>query len=212
MVFYARPSWRLVRQIVADLFVVVWGIGWWLVGRVTDGVIRALAEPARQASHIGADLRRQLTDAAVQANGVPLVGRELRRPFDAMAGSADAIVTTAQQQIAAIEQAATFTGWLTFAIPTAIILVLWLPRRIAFARRSGQIRALLTAGDGEQLLALRALATQPLANLRSVGPDPVAGWRAGDPAVIAALAELELIRAGASRPRRRSRRPSTLVE
>lgn len=212
MVFYARPSWQLVRQIAADLFVVAWGICWWLVGRMTDGVIRALAEPARQASRIGSDLKRQLGDAATQAAGVPLVGGGLRRPFDAMAGSADAIVGTAQQQVVAIEQAATYTGWLTFAIPMALILVLWLPRRLAFVRLSTHIRSLLTADDGDQLLALRALATQPLGKLRSVGPDPFARWRAGDPDVIAALAELELVRAGASRPRRRSRRRSTLVE
>ena len=42
MQVYARPSWRLTRQILADLFVVAWGITWWWVGRFTDGVIRAL--------------------------------------------------------------------------------------------------------------------------------------------------------------------------
>jgi hypothetical protein len=45
---------------------------------------------------------------------------------------------------------------------------------------------------GEDLLALRALATRPLNQLAGLGPDVAGAWRRGDPATVSALAALEL--------------------
>ncbi|QIK72783.1 hypothetical protein G7070_11500 [Propioniciclava coleopterorum] len=207
MQFYARPSWRLARQIAADAFVLLWCVAWWFAGRLTDGVIRAVAEPSRQAAGLAEDLRRQAADAANQAAGIPLVGDGLRQPLDGMAGTLGDLAASASGQVAAIEQTATVAGALAFVIPVAIILILWVPRRLAFARRAAEVRALVDTADGTDLLALRALATQPIDELRSIGADPVAAWRAGDPHAMAALAELELVRAGV----RRRRRPRAAV-
>lgn len=205
MTFYARPSWRLFWQVAADLFVLGWVAAWWFVGRAADAVVRAIAEPARQAARMGDEVERQLTDAATQAGGVPVVGDGLRRPFDDLAGSVEAMAGYAQQQVTSIEQAATLIGWLVFAIPALLLVALWLPRRLAFAAGARETLELVSTADGSQLLALRALATQPLSMLRTVAPDPVAAWRVGDPVVTAQLAELELVRAGVARPRRRRR-------
>ena len=206
MQFYARPSWRLTRQIIADVFVVLWGVAWWVAGRFTDGVIRAVAEPSRQAARLAEDLRRQTADAANQAAGIPLVGDGLRQPLDGMAGTLNDLGQTAAGQVAAIEQTAAVAGALAFVIPVALMLVIWLPRRLAFARRAGEVAALVETADGTDLLALRALANRPIEELRSIGTDPVASWRAGDPGAMTALAELELISAGVRR-RRRPRPP-----
>lgn len=205
MTFYARPSWRLFWQVASDLFVLGWLTTWWWIGRTADAVVRAIAEPARQTARLGGDVEHQLTDAATQAAGVPLVGDGLRRPFDDLAGSVQAMVGYARQQVTSIEQAAMLVGWLVFGIPALLIVAVWLPRRLAFATRARATRNLVATDDGSQLLALRALATQPLSALRTVAPDPVAAWRAGDPAVTARLAELELVRAGVARRVRRSR-------
>lgn len=207
MQVYARPSWRLTRQILADLFVVAWGITWWWVGRFTDGVIRAVAEPSRQAGRLADDLRTQTADVANQAAGIPWVGGGLRQPFDGMSGTLHDLSASAATQVAAIEQTATVAGALAFVIPVALMIVIWLPRRIAFARRAAEVTALAGTVGGTDLLALRALATQPVGALRSIGPDPVGAWRTGEPAALAALADLELARAGVrsrslpSRPR-----------
>ena len=48
------------------------------------------------------------------------------------------------------------------------------------------------APTGRDLLALRALARQPLRRLVTMGPDLANGWRDGDPATLDALAALEL--------------------
>ncbi|NNH54440.1 hypothetical protein HLB15_19615, partial [Promicromonospora citrea] len=47
-------------------------------------------------------------------------------------------------------------------------------------------------GGDPALLALRALANQPLRALARVTDDPVAAWRSGDEDTIRALADLEL--------------------
>lgn len=206
MQFYARPSWRLMRQIIADLFVVLWCVAWWFAGRLTDGVIRAVAEPSRQAAKLAEDLRKQTADAANQAAGIPLVGDGLRQPLDGMAGTLNDLGRAAAGQVAAIEQTAAVAGALAFVIPVALMIVIWLPRRLAFARRASEVAKLVETADGNDLLALRALANRPIDELRSIGADPVASWRAGDPGAMTALAELELISAGVRR-RKRPRLP-----
>jgi hypothetical protein len=45
-------------------------------------------------------------------------------------------------------------------------------------------------------LAVRALARQSLRRLAALGPDVVAGWKAGEPAATEALARLELDQLG----------------
>lgn len=209
MRFYAKPSWRLTRQITADVFVLGWTIVWFLTGRLTDGVIRGLAEPARQVARLGTDAERQLGEAATRAGGVPVVGDGLRQPFVDLGGTVTGMVASANEQVASIELVATVAGWLVFLIPWLTLVALWLPRRLAFANRARGTLALAATADGQDLLALRALATQPPSALNRVGPDPVAAWRSADPAVIERLADLELATAGVGRPRRR--RPTTLA-
>lgn len=206
MRFYARPSFQLVRQVVGDLMLVAWLVGWWFVGRFTDGVVRAIAEPGRQAARLGAQVEEQLTEAANQAAGVPLVGDGLRQPLDGLAGSVDAMTAQTLAQVASIELAATVIGWVVFAVPALVMLALWVPRRLAFARRASETLSLYASADGAQLLALRALATQPLAVLQGAASDPVAGWRAGDPDTIARLAQLELAASGVGVSQRRLKR------
>jgi hypothetical protein len=56
--------------------------------------------------------------------------------------------------------------------------------------------------DGQDLLALRALMTQPLSRLakaKAVG----SGWRSGDPATVSGLAARELRRLGLRPPKAR---------
>jgi hypothetical protein len=200
MTFYARPSWRLVRQIAADAFAVAWTATWWFVGRAVDGTIRALAAPARQAAQTASDLQRQLLDAAAQAASIPFVGDGLRQPFEAMAGSVNSLAASATTQATAVEGTATMVGLVIFLIPALSLVAVWLPARLRFATRARELRALASDPQGTELLALRALTHTSLARLASIGPDPVAAWRSGDPETLRRLAALELKRAGVSRP------------
>ena len=190
---------------MGDVFVAVWAIGWWFGSRFVDGTIRAIAEPARQTQRITSDLARQTTDAATQASGVPLVGEQLRQPFDGMAGSLGDLALAAADQVAQVERVALVLGWATALVPILIALVWWVPRRLGFVARTAEMRRLAASPEGTQLLALRALATQPLSSLQRVASDPVAAWRSGDPVVTTQLADLELTSAGVPRPRPRRR-------
>lgn len=200
MRFYARPSWRLVWQIASDLFVVAWSVAWWLVGRSADAMIRGLAGPALRSEQAASDLQRQVSDAAAQAGRVPLVGSDLRRPFDDIAGTLTDLATSASGLAGQVERVGALAGWLVFLIPVLSILAVWLPRRIAFATRARETLDLLATGEGDRLLALRALTHLRLGELRTVAPDPVAGWRYDDPDIVRKLVELELAAAGVAPP------------
>ncbi|HEV7384427.1 MAG TPA: hypothetical protein VGN89_06075, partial [Phenylobacterium sp.] len=56
----------------------------------------------------------------------------------------------------------------------------------------GSATRLRAVTAGRDLLALRALATQPLKRLLKVDPEIAALWRRGDPEAVEALARLEL--------------------
>lgn len=202
MSFYARRPGRLASQLVGDAFVAVWAIGWWFGSRFVDGTIRAIAEPARQTQRITSDLARQTTEAAAQAAGVPVVGAQLRQPFDGIAGRIGDLSASASDQVAQVERVATVLGWLAFLVPVLLVALWWVPRRLAFVARSRELAQLAASPEGNELLALRALANQPLGSLRQVASDPVAAWRTGDAAVMTRLADLELASAGLGRPRR----------
>jgi hypothetical protein len=60
-------------------------------------------------------------------------------------------------------------------------------------------RTTQAAGDA-LLLALRALARQPLHRLARIGEDPAGDWRRGDPGTVRALASLELTEIGLRPP------------
>ncbi|TBL27832.1 hypothetical protein EYA84_28020, partial [Verrucosispora sp. SN26_14.1] len=61
---------------------------------------------------------------------------------------------------------------------------------------------LAAAPAGRDLLALRALAGQPLRKLTRISPDVAEAWRQGDDATVNALAALELRRLGLHDPHR----------
>lgn len=202
MALYARPSWQLTRQIGSDVFVVGWSIGWWFAGRALDATIRALAEPARTTESAARSMQTSFQEAARSLETVPWAGPTLRQPFDAAAGSLQQVIASAQQQVAGVEQVATLTGWLVFLIPALVLIAVWLPNRIRFALNSSATTRFINAQPDLDLLALRALATQPFHQLARISDDPLAAWRAGDRAVIDQLADLELRRNGWHRPRR----------
>ena len=59
-------------------------------------------------------------------------------------------------------------------------------------RRAGVAARVRNEPAGQDLLALRALATRPLNELTRLGPDIAQSWRNGDAAAVQALAALEL--------------------
>ncbi|HWI32252.1 MAG TPA: hypothetical protein VNT50_12250 [Microbacterium sp.] len=85
-------------------------------------------------------------------------------------------------------------------LPILMILFLWLLTRGRFVRRAGRAKALVSAGVGIDLLALRALTNQGIATIAKVDADAMGAWRRGDEIVMRRLAGLDLESAGIRLP------------
>ena len=200
MGIYARDRGRFLGQLLGDLFVLVWLVAWWLISRAAHRAVLGVAGPARQTVGAAVQASEDLRRAGDQAAGVPGLGSQLRKPFDAASGSLSELVGAAQRQVAGVEHLAGWAGWLTFLLPVSVVLALWLPRRIRFFLRSREDQRVVDSGVDLSLFALRALASAPVRVLTAISADPVAAWRNGDATVISRLAEVELSRSGVRLP------------
>lgn len=192
MQWYARPSWRLVGQVSADIAVLGWVLAWFWTSRLVDGTIRALATPVRDIAATTSEVAGDVARAGDRMGQVPLLGPELSSPFTSASTRLDQLVADAERQAAAIDRIATLTGLVVFLLPVLAALAVWLPARLRFARRARAARRLLAAGMDLEVFAWRALAHQPLAVLAQASPDPVGDLRRGRPEVVHALARAEL--------------------
>jgi len=192
MKLYADVGPRRAGQLAGDLLMVLWVLVWVWFGRAVYDSVVLLAGVGESLEDGGSSLAGNLADAGRQAAEVPLVGDRLRTPFDRAAGAAGALADAGRTQQEVVEQVALLLGVGTALVPVALVALLWLPRRLTFARRAGAARRHLDAAADLDLFALRAVAGQPMHRLAAVSDDPAGGWRRGDLAVVTRLAELEL--------------------
>ena len=204
MAIYSTRPGRLAGQIFSDLFVLAWSIGCGVVALLVNQVVAAVAVPARETARTATRLMDNMRQAAEQAGRVPAVGEDLRQPFDAASDTLGDVVASANSQVESIERLALVAGWLVFLIPVALVVALWLPRRVRFYRQAKASQVFLASTADLDLFALRAMASQPLYVLAGVSDDPVRAWRDGDREVIDALAEIELRRNGLRMPKNRA--------
>ncbi|MGW1727599.1 hypothetical protein ACWCQK_32370 [Streptomyces sp. NPDC002306] len=198
MRLYAQTSARRTRQVVADLIAVVLIAAAVKFALAVRDVILLLAEPGRKAESAGDTLADGLGDAGEAAAKVPFVGDSLKKPLQSAADAGTGLADAGQSLQDTVGQVATLTAVALIVLPVAFVLVLWLPPRLRWIRRSATTRRLLDADGGADLLALRAL-TGPQRALAAV-PAPPGGladaWRRGDQQIIDALSEITLRRAG----------------
>jgi hypothetical protein len=199
---YADRPRRVFGQLVGDLAALAWTVVWVRAGFAVHDAVLALAAPGRKLEDAGGALERNLRSAGETASRLPVVGDDLRTPFDAAAGAGRTLADAGRDQQALAASAALVLAAATVVVPLLLALW-WLARRVRWVREAGAAGRLVAGGADPALFALRALASQPLARLRAVSADPLSGWRDGDPEVVAALARLELARLGvrAAKPR-----------
>ncbi len=192
MKFYADTPLRRHRQILADLGLLVWAAFWiWLATKFHD-VVLLLGAPGEAIQAAGDSLTQNMLSAGEAIDGLPVVGESVRGPFDRMSEAGLAIADAGRGQQEAVAKVALVSAACLALAPIATLLAVWLPIRVRFIRRINASRRFLTRTPDLDLFALRALARQPITSLAAIAPDPLAQWRAGDPAVTRALAELEL--------------------
>jgi hypothetical protein len=204
MRLYADRPDRRARQLAADLGLLGWAIGWVLVARVVHRAVLVLADPGRAVESLGRSIADSMGSAAGAAGDVPVVGDDLAGPFTALGRAGDAVAGAGQSTQDAVSTLAAVLTAVLIIVPVGWMLLRWLPWRVRWAREARAADRLLADGSLDEpdleLLAARALATAPLPALARLPAGTGAGWRAGNPAAVRALAGLELGRLGLRLP------------
>ena len=118
-----------------------------------------------------------------------MVGGELQDPFGRLAGVGRTLAAAGVTQQEVVHQLALWLGVVVAVVPIVALLLVWLPRRVSWAREAGAASRLRMDGADLELFAIRAVANRPLRDLHRVTPDPAGDLRAGE---YQALADLEL--------------------
>lgn len=192
MKLYADLPARRSRQVVGDLLFVLWILVWIQMAVVVREATLALAAPGRQIEEAGTGLARRLRDAGATVDDIPLVGDEVRVPFDGAGDAALRIADAGAAQVEAVQTLAFWLGLTVATVPILIVVAVYLPLRWRFVRAATAAKRFLDSAADLDLFALRALANQPMHRLARVSRDPAGSWRRGEPDAVRALAALEL--------------------
>ncbi|NBE84629.1 hypothetical protein [Micromonospora rubida] len=192
MKIYADRFPTAVRQFLTDLLVVVWVYAAIRFALWVHDLVQKLAVPGQKLEGAGGGLADNLADAGGKIRRVPLVGDELTAPFSKAADAARSMAEAGRDQQELVGQLALALSIAVLVFPLGLVLVGWLPLRLRWMRRAASARALAAVPAGRDLLALRALARQPIGKLTRIAPDVADAWRRGDDATVEALAALEL--------------------
>lgn len=202
MKLYADAPVRRARQVTGDLLLLLWIWTWVRVASVVHDATLTLARPGEEISDAGGGLADRLREAGDTVANVPLVGDEVRGPFDGAGSAAERLAAAGDAQVAAVQDLAFWLGLAVGAIPVLIALAVYLPLRWRFVREATAGRRFIDSVDDLDLFALRAMARQPMHRLARISDDPAGAWRRQEPEVVRALAALELRDSGLSVPGR----------
>lgn len=197
---YADNARRRNRQITADVLFVLWACLWAWQGWSTFHSTMDLTHPTERTSAAASSLADNMQQAADALGAIPLLGEAAATPFERAQESATKLADAGERTEDSLRVLAWKLGLSLGLGPTALVAAFHVPARVRFVRRATAARAFVDATHDIDLLALRALATQPLERLAEISDDPAGAWRQGDAAVLRALAHLELDDCGVTPP------------
>jgi hypothetical protein len=173
----------------------------WIALKVHDTVdkLAVLGTGVRDTGEAVQDGFERAGDAVA---GVPVIGGEAADALrDAGGGTAGDVADAGREGEERVHDLANLLGFLFFAIPASILLVLTLPGRIRQIRELNATERLLdvTSADRRRLVAMRAAFTLPARELARHTKDPIGDLAAGhyDPLIEAAYDEAGLRRGAA---------------
>lgn len=165
------------RQVVSDLVVVALIILFAWLGMKVNNTVDDLAVLGRGVKDAGGAVQGSLSDAGNAVAGIPLVGGDLKSALtDAGSATGGNVQSAGSAGEQAVERTAQVLGWITFGIPTLLVLLGYLPWRIRRWRRLNAAAAVLAAGADEErrrLLAMRAALALPYGDLLPYTRDPI---------------------------------------
>lgn len=200
MTLYASLPARRLRQILADVLMVVWAGLCYLAGRAVHDATMLLAAPGRTLAGAGESMRERMLGAGDAVDNIPLIEDRLAEPFRGAAGVGTELEEAGRGLVTAVERTALILGWTSALIPLVIVGLFWLSARVRFVRQASAAQGFIDAAPDLDLFALRAMANQPMPALARISADPAGAWRRSEDAVIRQLAELELRAVGLRAP------------
>jgi hypothetical protein len=186
---YAETVGLRARQLLGDLATLAWTAAWVAAGLTLYRLVERLAVPGARVEQAGSDFAGDVAEIQQRIGRVPVVGDQLQGPFGRLAGTGRTLAEAGATQQQVVHQLALWLGVVVAAVPVVTLLLVWLPRRVAWAREAGAASRLRMDGADLELFAIRAVANRPLRELRRVSADPAGALRAGEHQ---ALADLEL--------------------
>jgi hypothetical protein len=187
------------RRKVLDVLLVAWVVIWIVLGITVARAVHRLADITDAERQAGI-ATQQAGDLLGSLADVPLVGGQIRDGAAQVKQSGRDVVASAERAKERTRRTGTILGVVIAIVPSAPLLLLYLPGRLAFERDRRRISATLR-GDpaaADELLATRAIAHLPYGRLLKITGDPLEDLRAGRHT---ALADAELARLGLSAPR-----------
>lgn len=189
MKLYAETAGLRARQLLGDLATLAWTAAWVAAGLTLYRLVERLAVPGARVEQAGSDFAGDVAEIQQRIGRVPVVGDQLQAPFGRLAGTGRTLAEAGATQQEVVHQLALWLGVVVAAVPVVTLLLVWLPRRVTWAREAGAASRLRMDGADLELFAIRAVANRPLRELRRVSADPAGALRAGEHH---ALADLEL--------------------
>jgi hypothetical protein len=186
---YAETAGLRARQLLGDLATLAWTAAWVAAGLTLYRLVERLAVPGARVEQAGSDFAGDVAEIQQRIGRVPVVGDQLQGPFGRLAGTGRTLAEAGATQQEVVHQLALWLGVVAAAVPVVTLLLVWLPRRVAWAREAGAASRLRMDGADLELFAIRAVANRPLRELRRVSADPAGALRAGEHQP---LADLEL--------------------
>lgn len=170
----SRP--RVDAWIVAvDLLVIMWVVGWLLLGLRVHEDVEGLTELSTTISRAGGAVEE--TGRALDAFDIPLVGERIDRTAKEVTDVGRETRISGRTARDSISNLSTLLGLSVALIPMSAVLFAYLPARVARARERRAMRQLLERFGGEptleRMLAHRALQTMSYRRLqREFGDRP----------------------------------------
>src|SRR4029450_5303136 len=120
-----------------------WSRGWAApAARVASGLalsrlVERLAVPGARVEQAGGGFAGDVAEIQQKIGRVPVVGDQLQAPFGRLAGTGRTLAEAGVAQQEVVHQLALWLGVVVAAVPVVTLLLVWLPRRVAWAREAG---------------------------------------------------------------------------
>lgn len=183
MRFYPQLSGPRTRTITGDVVVVAMvALFAWSGVKVHD-TVNGLTSITQGVEEAGTSVQSGFADVAGAVAAIPIVGGALSDSLKGTGGATGGnVVVAAKAGETAVNDTATVLGWVTFALPTLVLLAFFVPLRGRQLRRLRDAHNALggsVSAERRRLLAMRAAFGMPWGDLKPFTKDPIGDLEAG---------------------------------